>query len=344
MLSIQPHDFSCLLRQGDASLDILDQHDPVPGEDPFEGLEKGLPVIDGEGDDRHLACPLLEALDQNLRGVGSGTLRVSAIGCPYDPSKDLADCQTAFALAFTSLAQSDGTGGIRPAIGVPYRRAGVAAGSSHRTPRQRQQFAVLVIESGSRWSAHDASSCSWVVRSAVSGWRSAVSTFSASETSRFFFYGRPPRSFFHPLNFYELATSRAGQFSVMSAFSWRAFMRWRELQARYRFDVVHDVQVLGYGSWMIHASGMPMVANIHHPLSIDRMNQMQQATRAGMKIRKANFYPFFMQEVVARRMDRIITGSHNSRASVQKASNALPHPAAVHGYKPLHSRKRTSQR
>ncbi len=147
----------------------------------------------------------------------------------------------------------------------------------------------------------------------------SYSVYRLLETSRFFFYGRPPLSFFHPLNFYELATSRNGQFSVMSAFSWRAFMRWRELQKRYRFDVVHDVQVLGYGSWMIHASGMPMVANIHHPLSIDRMNQMQQATRVGMKIRKANFYPFFMQEVVARRMDRIITGSHNSRASVQRA-------------------------
>ena len=147
----------------------------------------------------------------------------------------------------------------------------------------------------------------------------SYSIYRLLETSRFFFYGRDPKSFFHPLNFYELATSRNGQFSVMSAFSWRAFMRWRELQARYRFDIVHDVQVLGYGSWMIHASGMPMVANIHHPLSIDRLNQMQQATRVGMKIRKANFYPLFMQEIVARRMDRIITGSHNSQASVQKA-------------------------
>ena len=147
----------------------------------------------------------------------------------------------------------------------------------------------------------------------------SYSVYRLLETSRFFFYGRDPTSFFHPLNFYELATSRNGQFSVMSAFSWRAFMRWRELQAQYRFDIVHDVQVLGYGSWMIHASGMPMVANIHHPLSIDRLNQMRQATRVGMKIRKANFYPFFMQEIVARRMDRIITGSHNSRASVQKA-------------------------
>ena len=97
----------------------------------------------------------------------------------------------------------------------------------------------------------------------------SYSVYRLLETSRFFFYGRPTQSFFHPLNFYELATSRAGQFSVMSAFSWRAFMRWRELQAHYRFDVVHDVQVLGYDSWMIHASGMPMVANIHHPLSIE---------------------------------------------------------------------------
>ena len=139
------------------------------------------------------------------------------------------------------------------------------------------------------------------------------------ETARFFFYGRNPKSFFHPLNFYELATSRAGQFSVMSAFSWRAFMKWRELQQRYQFDIVHDVQVLGYGTWMIHASGMPVVANIHHPLSIDRLNQMRQATRLGWMFRVQMFYPFWMQEFVARRMDRIVTGSRKSRESVQRA-------------------------
>jgi glycosyltransferase involved in cell wall biosynthesis len=133
------------------------------------------------------------------------------------------------------------------------------------------------------------------------------------------FYGRPLRGFFHPLNLYELATSRAGQFSVMSAFSWRAYMAWRDLHREHRFDVVHDVQSLGYGSLMIHASAMPMVANIHHPLSIDRMNQVRQARTVGLKMRKAMFYPFFMQEIVARRMDCIITGSHNSRASVQDA-------------------------
>lgn len=147
----------------------------------------------------------------------------------------------------------------------------------------------------------------------------SYSVYRLLETQRMFFYGRDPLSFFHPLNFYELASSRHGQFSVMSAFSIRAYGAWRELQRRYNFDIVHDVQSLGYGSLLMKASGMPIVANIHHPLSIDRMNQIQQAKGTRMKIRKAMFYPFFMQEVVARRMDRIITGSENSRASVQQA-------------------------
>jgi glycosyltransferase involved in cell wall biosynthesis len=147
----------------------------------------------------------------------------------------------------------------------------------------------------------------------------SYSVYRLLETGRFFFYGREPLSFFHPLNFYELGTSRGGQFSVMSAFSWRAYMRWRQLQPVERFDIIHDVQSLGYGSLMMHAHGMPVVANIHHPLSIDRMNQVRQADRVGMKLRKVMFYPFFMQELVARRLDRIITGSHNSRASVREA-------------------------
>jgi glycosyltransferase involved in cell wall biosynthesis len=147
----------------------------------------------------------------------------------------------------------------------------------------------------------------------------SYSVYRLLETQRFWFYGRPWQSFLHPLNAYELATSRAGQFSVMSAFSWRAYLQWRELQKQHRFDIVHDVQVLGYGTWMIKASGMPVVANIHHPLSIDRLNQMRQATRLGWMLRVQMFYPFWMQEVVARRMDRIITGSLKSRESVKKA-------------------------
>ena len=161
-----------------------------------------------------------------------------------------------------------------------------------------------------------------------------VKTFSVIrllETGRFWFYGREPLEFFHPLNFYELATSRMGMFSVMTAFSFRAYQRYRELASQHRFDIVHDDQGLGYGVLLIKATGVPVVANIHHPLSIDRMNAVMEAPTLRQKVRRILFYPFFMQEVVARRVDRIITGSQNSAASIQRAVG-LPaeHIAAIH--------------
>lgn len=139
------------------------------------------------------------------------------------------------------------------------------------------------------------------------------------ETGRFFFFGRDPASFFHPLNFYEMATSRAGMFSVMAAFSFRAYRKLRELAPALQFDIVHDVQGLGYGALLIKANGLPVVANIHHPLQVDRANRLRQATTFAEKVKWIRFYPFWMQEVVARRVDRIITGSQSSADFVAKA-------------------------
>jgi glycosyltransferase involved in cell wall biosynthesis len=147
----------------------------------------------------------------------------------------------------------------------------------------------------------------------------SYSVYRLLETGRTWFYGRPVRSFFSPLNLYELATSRMGMFSVMSAFSWRAFEVWRRLQREHRFDILHDVQVLGYGTLAIKVSGMPVVSNIHHPLQIDRANQVRQAPTWKQQVRKILFYPFWMQEIVARRVDRIITGSGPSAESVCEA-------------------------
>jgi glycosyltransferase involved in cell wall biosynthesis len=138
------------------------------------------------------------------------------------------------------------------------------------------------------------------------------------ETARLFFYGREPLSFFTPLNFYEMATSRAGMFSVMSAFSIRAYNTLVEISDKHRFDMIHDVQGLGYGVLLIKANGLPVVANIHHPLQVDRANSVRQARDLGGKFQWLRFYPFWMQEIVARRLDRIITGSENSAKSVAK--------------------------
>jgi glycosyltransferase involved in cell wall biosynthesis len=159
-----------------------------------------------------------------------------------------------------------------------------------------------------------------------------VKTFSVYrllETGRPWFDDRHPLESFQPLNFYELATSRAGMFSVMFAFSFRAYRALRELAARLRFDLVHDVQVLGYGTLLIRALGLPVVANIHHPLAIDRRNAVVQARTVREKVRRIAFYPFWMQELVARRLDRIITGSLNSAASVGEAFRLPPERIAV---------------
>jgi glycosyltransferase involved in cell wall biosynthesis len=155
------------------------------------------------------------------------------------------------------------------------------------------------------------------------------SVYRLLETGRFFFFGRDPRSFFHLLNFYELATSRFGMFSVMAAFSFRAYQKLCGLAETHQFDLIHDVQGLGYGTLLIKANGLPMVANIHHPLQVDRANRVRQARTLSDKIKWIRFYPFFMQEIVARRMDRIITGSQNSAASVAQAFRLPPERIAV---------------
>lgn len=142
------------------------------------------------------------------------------------------------------------------------------------------------------------------------------SVYRLLETGKLFFYGRDARSFFQPLNFYELATSRFGLFSVMAAFSFRAYNKLLDLSKEHHFDLVHDVQGLGYGVLLIKSAGLPVVANIHHPLQLDRENRIRQSGSFSEAVRWARFYPFFMQEIVARRVDKIITGSASSAEKV----------------------------
>ncbi len=143
------------------------------------------------------------------------------------------------------------------------------------------------------------------------------------------FWRKGAASYFHPLNFYELASSRAGMFSVMAAFSLRAFEVVARLHARRPFDVVHDNQSLGYGDLLVRLLGVPVVANIHHPLSIDRANAVAQARTLRDKIGRVLFYPFHMQHVVAHGIDRVVTGSEASGEAVRLAFRLPPEKVAT---------------
>ena len=105
----------------------------------------------------------------------------------------------------------------------------------------------------------------------------SYSRYWLKETDREFFPGRPALEAFQPLNFYELATSLSGMFSVMAAFSIRAYERFNDLSRKRPFHLVHDNQVLGYGTLLIKATGIPVVATVHHPLSIDRESRVREA-------------------------------------------------------------------
>ena len=134
------------------------------------------------------------------------------------------------------------------------------------------------------------------------------------------FLDRPnPLQFFYPLNLFEFASTRAGIFSLMFTFSLRAVAKFQELHRRHPFDIVHDNQGLGIGLLLMKSCGVPMVATVHHPLSIDARNAVAQATGPIEKVRRLIYYPILMQEFVARRLDRIITVSEASARMVESA-------------------------
>ena len=117
----------------------------------------------------------------------------------------------------------------------------------------------------------------------------------------------------NPVDLYELCASRLGIFAEPWAFSFRAYVKLKELCKQRRFDIIHDNQGLGYGLLLMKRLNIPVIATIHHPLPIDRQADLEQANGLRDKWRIRKFYSFIpMQAFVARRLDRIITVSQSS--------------------------------
>jgi glycosyltransferase involved in cell wall biosynthesis len=134
-----------------------------------------------------------------------------------------------------------------------------------------------------------------------------------------------PLRVFEPLNFYELAASWMGFLPEPFAFSVRAF---RELAGRLaagaRYDLVHDVQCLGWGILGLRALGLPVVTTIHHPLTIDRRASFARDRSLAEAIGTMQFYPAGMQGFVARRIDRVLTSSASSARDLERDFRVRP--------------------
>jgi glycosyltransferase involved in cell wall biosynthesis len=130
--------------------------------------------------------------------------------------------------------------------------------------------------------------------------------------------GGPRTRILEPLNFYEFAATRFGFLPEMFAFSLRMARRFlSEVRQGARYDLIHDVQTLGYGLLWMRALGPAAVSTIHHPLTIDRRFSLAR-DRDFMDMKGTlTFHPVRTQGRVARRIDGRITSSEASVSELQ---------------------------
>ena len=123
------------------------------------------------------------------------------------------------------------------------------------------------------------------------------------------------REFRDAVDALEVATMWTGGFPEPLTFSMRAARA--VLARRDEFDVVHDNQSLGYGLLGIERRGLPLVATVHHPITIDRRHELDAAPTLRRRLSLHRWYGFTrMQARVARRIEPLITVSESSAGDI----------------------------
>lgn len=117
---------------------------------------------------------------------------------------------------------------------------------------------------------------------------------------------------FKPLDFLEWLHSRIGGFPEIWSFGFRAWWYLRKLHKEMPFDIIHDNQSLGYGLLLMKTLGLPVVATLHHPLTVDMRQEISRLAVFKKKAKTVLFYPVRMQSFVAKKLDHIITVSGNA--------------------------------
>jgi len=125
----------------------------------------------------------------------------------------------------------------------------------------------------------------------------------------------------------EVSTMWTGGFPEPLTFSLRAAQL---LGGGSAYDVVHDNQSLGYGLLALHRRGVPIVATIHHPITVDRDLEVAAAPTRLKRLSLRRWYAFTrMQARVARRLPRIVTVSRNSAGDIAREFGVAPGAISV---------------
>ncbi|HDP25874.1 MAG TPA: glycosyltransferase family 1 protein [Deltaproteobacteria bacterium] len=128
----------------------------------------------------------------------------------------------------------------------------------------------------------------------------------------------------NPINLMEWLGVSSGGFPEPLTSSIRAF---RFMKANFRkYDILHDNQCLAYGILGIKALGLPTVATIHHPITVDRDVEIDSERVFWRKWKVRRWYSFLgMQGRVSRRLSHIITVSEASKKDISTAFSIPPH-------------------
>jgi glycosyltransferase involved in cell wall biosynthesis len=136
------------------------------------------------------------------------------------------------------------------------------------------------------------------------------------------------REFTSPVDLLEFALMCTAGFPEPLTFSLRAR---RLLAGRLGdFDLVHDNQTLGSGIAGMMRDGWPVLATIHHPITVDRELDLAHAEDWRRRLSLRRWYGFVgMQARVARQVPRVVTVSESSRRDIADQLGVKPERIAV---------------
>jgi glycosyltransferase involved in cell wall biosynthesis len=137
-----------------------------------------------------------------------------------------------------------------------------------------------------------------------------------------------PREFKSSVDLLEFGLMCTAGFPEPRTFTLRA----RRLLAERRgdFDLVHDNQSLGSGLLGMMRDGWPLVATIHHPITVDRELDLAHAPTFRKRLATRRWYGFIgMQTRVAREVPRVITVSGSSSRDIAAQLGVRPDRMAV---------------
>ena len=96
------------------------------------------------------------------------------------------------------------------------------------------------------------------------------------------------------------------------------------------FDIVHDNQCLGRGLLGMMEDGWPIVATVHHPITVDRDLELAHAGSVRRRLILRRWYGFLgMQLRVARQLPRVVTVSASSKSDIVDQMGVDPSRVSV---------------